>query len=776
MSQDIKTLKLRRSVLKRHITASFKRVADSPLAPIVSSVTGYLLDVRVIDDHINTLMFGDYDSEESYFEAADDELKSQSEYSLSIKIRLAELENKMENKSDVKPPIANHQITVSEAKLPEIKCSTFSGENSSQLEYHSFISLYESIIGNRKDLSNVSKLIYLKSYLSGYAAKVINHLTNSAENYQVALTLLNGEFLDEKSVINALITKFFELKPKYDPTYLETKIFLNETRCIINDLQIYGMNLESEIGGNAIVTHVIFNKLSIQFQQELLRKLNGEFPKLCDLYANYIDVIRTLTISKKTDNYNSVKTFSKPIQTKQVVRAAVSNNTFQPSYCKFCCCSGHSMVSCDVYATHSARKNRCLEMKLCHFCSSAKHNSNDCKKSLNFQCKYCSSSAHISALCTKFKTSITSSFCFNSCDSGANYILPSVTVTLSLGNVQTNVRCLIDTGSQRSYISSKAFKRLNCDDSKLTKLHINTFIDSAFIDFNISPLSIDFHDGRKPFRLPFLINDKFDLNYRVDGLKTVCTNLSQSYKLADNFNSDEICLEGLLGVDAIQLFNKFEFVTCSGGKAISLANGIVPIGNVDSFLTRPQLKLKYATSHSETKDIPNSSLVNFILNPIKTDFDPIGSIAKDSMLDSQLDKMFSIESLGIKEESCSHDEFYIEKFKESIELINGQYQVDIPWTDKVSQVKSNYQVSCKVLDRVYNKLINDNLYDEYNAVFEQQLEDGIIEDVTLNQTSINQNIFIPHRPVIKRNLNTTTKVRVVVVNFLINSFLFTDSQ
>ena len=51
--------------------------------------------------------------------------------------------------------------------------------------------------------------------------------------------------------------------------------------------------------------------------------------------------------------------------------------------------------------------------------------------------------------------------------------------------------------------------------------------------------------------------------------------------------------------------------------------------------------------------------------------------------------------------------------------------------------------------------------DTYTAVFEQQLRDGIIEEVDPNKATSNQRVFIPHHPVVNTHAQTTTKVRPV---------------
>ena len=49
----------------------------------------------------------------------------------------------------------------------------------------------------------------------------------------------------------------------------------------------------------------------------------------------------------------------------------------------------------------------------------------------------------------------------------------------------------------------------------------------------------------------------------------------------------------------------------------------------------------------------------------------------------------------------------------------------------------------------------------YQAVFSQQLADDIIEEIDVRPDDFLKFIWIPHRPVVKTDANTTTKIRPV---------------
>ena len=71
-------------------------------------------------------------------------------------------------------------------------------------------------------LSDSSKLTYLRSFLSGYAFKVISHLSISDDNYAVALTLLKDEFLDVPYIVDSCFQQILSMSSKFDLLLLES--------------------------------------------------------------------------------------------------------------------------------------------------------------------------------------------------------------------------------------------------------------------------------------------------------------------------------------------------------------------------------------------------------------------------------------------------------------------------------------------------------------------------------------------------------------------------
>ena len=322
----------------------------------------------------------------------------------------------------------------------------------------------------------------------------------------------------------------------------------------------------------------------------------------------------------------------------------------------------------------------------------------------------------------------------------------------------SKVNCLIDTGSQRSYLSGNILKNFNITNLPSSKYLVHSFVDSSYRTFSEISFSIDLRDGGGFFSMPLLIDKDFDLSFKIDGLQTAISNIKSKFRLAPHkHDGDQVRLDGLLGVDAIQFFSQFDLVKCLNGSAFSCESGLIPFGHIDHFLDKNQLDEKYS---NETDDACTSTLVNFLVSPVGTFFDPISNSMKDSQVEQNLDNLFSLDSLGLPANSVA-DDVQISKFEKNIVHKEGKYFIDIPWIpENLAKVPSCFQICKAVLNKVVAKLRSADLYQKYDDVFKQQLCDGILEQVPLDASS--KRVFIPHRPVIRSDEQCTTKLRVVL--------------
>ena len=200
---------------------------------------------------------------------------------------------------------------------------------------------------------------------------------------------------------------------------------------------------------------------------------------------------------------------------------------------------------------------------------------------------------------------------------------------------------------------------------------------------------------------------------------------------------------------------------------------MITFGNILNFLHPGQaIPVQQLQAKAERADVNNltycpspdderlQSSVNFVMSPTKSYFSPLESLFPESSVEQGLEAMFNMDSLGHNEEiESDFDRQLIDKFKQGISLRDGRYHVELPWKDEViSKVPSNHKIALSVLDKVVKDLDRRELLSSYQAVSSQQLADDIIEEIDVRPDDFHKSIWIPHRPVVKNDANTTTKI------------------
>ena len=99
--------------------------------------------------------------------------------------------------------------------------------------------------------------------------------------------------------------------------------------------------------------------------------------------------------------------------------------------------------------------------------------------------------------------------------------------------------------------------------------------------------------------------------------------------------------------------------------------------------------------------------------------DPLESVFEDQGIKRNLDRMFSLEAVGITENTLSsYDYQKIQEFKNFISFQDGSHYINIPRDEeKVNLVSSNHTISLKVLGRVSDFLTKRVILNLYTEAF-----------------------------------------------------------
>ena len=295
---------------------------------------------------------------------------------------------------------------------------------------------------------------------------------------------------------------------------------------------------------------------------------------------------------------------------------------------------------------------------------------------------------------------------------------------------------------------------LNCYDVKLPFLKPSgnkacTLNCTAVSDFNIK------------YNLP-------DLKQRVSLLNNVNSLSPNFLNSVDSMKGNNLIVHGILGIDNLPKFLPCNFVNIDEQNFIKIENGLIPIGSLTN--SNAINNVQYAVKIPKSKNGFNSgaSYSHVKKATPKEVCCAIGQVLTGNTFDvlpdfvaHHLDNQFSVAN-SYGEDTAERTPNSYKNFQNSIEFKSGKYHVDVPFDNKViDKVPNNFAV-CKVLaGKVHQKLLKQNLANEYFEIFESQLQEGIIQPLP-EQFNVNEYKFVPHRPVIRTDpLVKSTKIRAV---------------
>ncbi|CAB4040249.1 Hypothetical predicted protein, partial [Paramuricea clavata] len=127
----------------------------------------------------------------------------------------------------------------------------------------------------------------------------------------------------------------------------------------------------------------------------------------------------------------------------------------------------------------------------------------------------------------------------------------------------------------------------------------------------------------------------------------------------------------------------------------------------------------------------------------------------EDSLESNVQKLWSFEGLGICEEDKVHEEFL-----DGISFTGSRYAVKLPWKESHDKLPDNYANSLGRMKNQLRRLKKEPaLLTEYDSIIREQVEQGIVEPVAALE-KVDKVNYLPHQAVIRKDA-VTTKVWVV---------------
>lgn len=388
------------------------------------------------------------------------------------------------------------------------------------------------------------------------------------------------------------------------------------------------------------------------------------------------------------------------------------------------------------------KRNILFEKHACFRCLKTGHSAKRCRSHL--KCVICSK-PHVTLICPELPAHKINSESATNPERAVNHPVQTLTTVSSTqvflqtlripikGKYGTKqVRALIDTGSQRTYILRSTAQKLG-----LAAKRTETIIHTLFGGRNTSEQRHETYDvstGEGIYPCSFEALDQ----------PVICNTISPVFggpwlnelKDLNIFLSDvgdPAPIEILFGADLIgKLYTGQKYLLKCGLVAIETLLGWTLMGQVPT---------------STVKDSVSMLTFSLLANNI------------------EIPKLWELDIIGISDptEKATRAEIWEETreyFEQTIKCDeDGRYEVRLPWLNGHPSISDNYAVAKQRLDRTIAKLDNTNLFDSYDKIFQDWMKEGIIEIVPKSEEDKLVH-YLPHRPVIKES-SLTTRIRPV---------------
>ena len=151
--------------------------------------------------------------------------------------------------------------------------------------------------------------------------------------------------------------------------------------------------------------------------------------------------------------------------------------------CHFCKANDHISFFCKKYASLEERFAHWKAACLCSLFTIHFHLHSCCSGmtyGLQYKCCQCSTKSHSNALCPVIKKVDVTSMCYQDKDQNQDFLLPIINIRLIKDGIKWHFNCLLDTGSQCSYLLSGLLDWIGFNEGLIASrtYDVHTFLGS----------------------------------------------------------------------------------------------------------------------------------------------------------------------------------------------------------------------------------------------------------------------------------------------------------
>lgn len=647
-------------------------------------------------------------------------------------------------------------------KLPQINLPEYSGSYDKWVQFHD---TFESLINKNPLLSKIQKFYYLQAALKGEAAQVIESLTVSEANYEVAWKLLTERFQNKRAIINAHIKGIFDLPNLIKESHVSLRTFLDTFLRHFRSLSSLGENVKE---WNTILIYLLNTKLDVVSKREWETFIKDKTTLTVDDFTEFLSqrcrIIEALNPkSHLNDNFSKKSSENK-----------YSHFTSNQIRCTFCQ-GPHYIHTCKklIDLPVSQRYTEIKRLRLCTNCLRFGHSNSECQSGT---CKLCQkrhnsllhrsdshdtnsqspknkinsmdgdhsrkNTSNVNVQNDNLPKQVTgangsqegnytiTSHCSHASKDSFVILSTALVYVYDKNNKPVQCRALLDSGSQSNFVTKELAERLGLGFSKINQpiSGISTSIINITRRTDIKIKSL--HNEYKA-NLSCLIMDKITDITPQRTLNQSNWNIPRTITLADPTFCQSAGIDLLLGA--------------------SIFFDLLCVGQIKLGYGQPILhKTKLGWIVSGEILIPQSEPTQSCL--LTTNID----------LQEQLERFWRLEETYSKPKLSKEEEECEMHFKEHTGRdATGRFIVKLPLRDNYESLGDSHELSLNRFYSIERKLKNNpQLKVDYVKFMREYESLGHMTQIDPNPLTPNTVCYLPHHSVEKQD-SSTTRLRIV---------------
>ena len=380
--------------------------------------------------------------------------------------------------------------TSTTVKLPRLKLRAFAGDLT---QWTPFWESFEAAVHTNSHLTPVEKFNYLNSVVEGTAQEAIAGLSLTAANYEQAVTTLKKRFGSKQNIINKHMDAMLNMGSVFSCTDVKgLQHLFDQVSSHVRSLKSLDVGPEAY---GSLLCPVLVAKLPSELQLIVSRKLSEEDWNLDEL----LRVIEEEVVARERVSVTQTVKPRRDNKPPPSATALVSDAKVFKQGCCYCD-KDHFPANCDVVPEVGARKQILRKSGRCFSCLRKGHLSRNCRTTR--RCHECNGRHHTS-ICTprqvptvEMSSETTPVVTTNTLNPSAPEYIPSTTnTTLYLEANRTvllqtavaevynpidktqrrSIRIVMDSGNQRSYLTTKVKQDLRLESVSTQQLSIAAF-------------------------------------------------------------------------------------------------------------------------------------------------------------------------------------------------------------------------------------------------------------------------------------------------------------